>query len=298
MICITICLLILSCSSYSIAGDNNAGTRGGQFLKIDVGARACGMGGAYVAVAEDVNTIYWNPAALAKLTHQEITFMHNEWLDDTGYEFLAYARPLSDKEEGIGISITYLGCGNIEGYENKDKRVDFSACDLAVTAGYGKKINKLFIGGNIKGIYQKIKDNTATGMAMDIGILYDINNIRVGACIQNIGTKLKFDKVADSLPVTIRTGTAFTLLDDRILISMDITKPVDNDIRINMGIEYKIMERVMIRCGYNSDNDLDDGLSAGIGFVTSRSAGWYFDYAFVPYGDIGNTHRVSVRKQW
>ena len=45
------------------------------FKDLGVGARPLGMGGAYVAAADDVNAILWNAAGLAQLKRQEITAM-------------------------------------------------------------------------------------------------------------------------------------------------------------------------------------------------------------------------------
>ncbi len=68
---------------------------GASFLKIGVGARPLGMGGGYIAIADDVNAIYWNPGGLAQLRKKEISAMHNEWIDDIKYEFVGYAVPLT-----------------------------------------------------------------------------------------------------------------------------------------------------------------------------------------------------------
>ena len=51
---------------------------GADFLSGGVGARALGMGGAYVALAQDVHAGYWNPAGLSRLAFPEIAYMHAE----------------------------------------------------------------------------------------------------------------------------------------------------------------------------------------------------------------------------
>ena len=38
-----------------------------NFVEVETGARAMGMGGAFVAVADDVTALHWNPAGLATL---------------------------------------------------------------------------------------------------------------------------------------------------------------------------------------------------------------------------------------
>jgi len=102
---IVIGLIFMLVSSLYAQTNENAGTCVGQFLKIGAGARACGMGEAFCAVANDVNAIYWNPAGLMQVKEKEATFMHNEWLYDLKYEFLAYCEPTT---RGVmAFSITY-----------------------------------------------------------------------------------------------------------------------------------------------------------------------------------------------
>ena len=51
-------------SSFLLA---DQGTTSAVFLKLEQGVRPIGMGGAYTAAADDVNSIMWNPAGLAKV---------------------------------------------------------------------------------------------------------------------------------------------------------------------------------------------------------------------------------------
>src|SRR5690606_23429395 len=51
---------------------------GGDFLSIGAGARALGMGSAYVAVADEVTAAYWNPAGLNGITGYQGSYMHSE----------------------------------------------------------------------------------------------------------------------------------------------------------------------------------------------------------------------------
>ena len=73
------------------------------FLLISPGARPAGMGEAYVAVANDVSAVFWNPAGLAYQSGREITFMHANWLpgltDDLFYEFLAYKMSIEERKK-------------------------------------------------------------------------------------------------------------------------------------------------------------------------------------------------------
>lgn len=77
--------------SYTQESTSKVGTTVAQFLKIGAGARPISMGGAYTALADDINSIYWNPAGLAIIGGSgEATFNHAEWLADTQYDFAAF----------------------------------------------------------------------------------------------------------------------------------------------------------------------------------------------------------------
>ena len=63
---LTLSLIVLSPGSARAQftfGDQRVGTSSGTFLGIGVGARAVGLGGSFVAVANDPSAIYWNPGA-------------------------------------------------------------------------------------------------------------------------------------------------------------------------------------------------------------------------------------------
>ena len=50
-------------------------------MQTGVGGRALGMGGAYVAIGDDVTSIYWNPAGLGFLDKGQIfIIMHPQFL--------------------------------------------------------------------------------------------------------------------------------------------------------------------------------------------------------------------------
>jgi long-subunit fatty acid transport protein len=91
-------LALVLCASPAAAqfslGGQRAGTSSGTFLKIGVGARAVGLGEAFVAVANDPSAIFWNPAGLASMQRQELSLNHVSWPADVNYEHLAFVLPV------------------------------------------------------------------------------------------------------------------------------------------------------------------------------------------------------------
>ena len=75
-------LALLGVSLSAPAAHAAPGEAGFAFLKLGVGARAMGMGSAYVALADDPTELYWNPAGLGAVEGSQVTVMHNEWIQD------------------------------------------------------------------------------------------------------------------------------------------------------------------------------------------------------------------------
>ncbi|MEW6608801.1 MAG: UPF0164 family protein, partial [bacterium] len=87
----------------ALAISSKAGKAGANFLKIGISPRASAMGEAFCAVADDVNSIYYNPAGLTQIKQRTSALMHTDWLQEVNYEFLAYTEPYGSKKT-LGLS--------------------------------------------------------------------------------------------------------------------------------------------------------------------------------------------------
>lgn len=277
----------------------NAGTRSAQLLKIGVGAKAVGMGESCVAAADDVYATYWNPAGLSLVETNQLGFMHNEWFGNIRYEFLGYVQPIGDLGTLAG-SISYISMGELDKTDENGKEIgQFHPYNILLGVSFGRQLNEaISLGVNAKFLQEKIDEEKAQAFALDIGGLYYLpkTNLILGVNIQHLGTKMKFVKESFSLPFNVKLGAAYKLIDDALTFAVDVNRPVDNDLNIGLGAEYNIMSVVNIRAGYRytaGGNDLGtaSGLRTGIG-VEFRN--YKVDYAFVPYGELGQAHRISL----
>ncbi len=83
-------------------------------------------------------------------------------------------------------------------------------------------------------------------------------------------------------------------------ISADGTMPFEGEFDAAVGVEYKPLEMLAVRTGWSlSAKDTAD--NAGGGFVDAMGFGmgtkynqFSLDYAWKPYADLGNTHRISL----
>ncbi len=270
-----------------------AGVTGASFLKIGMGVRPVGMGGAFCGVSDDVNAIYWNPAGLINLSGREFTAVHTEWFEGITHQFLGYGQKWGEKS-AWGGSITYLSAKDTARSEWGEDLGSFTIRDAAYTLAYSQQLNKSMAGGvNLKYISQKLEEEKASGIGADLGLFYEtpLKNLTCGLNIQNIGTEMKFVSEGDPLPFNIKFGSGYRLLDDILTLALDINLPGDNNLYINLGGEYWLQDMLALRLGYRSDlGDIKGGISIGIGYELDR---YNVDYAFVSYGDLGDTSRIS-----
>ena len=90
----------------------------GEFMALGVGGRALGMGGAFVAVANDVTSGYYNPAGLANLNYPQLALMHSEQFGNlVNYDYGAVAIPFQN-DMSFGLSIMRLGVDGIPDTRN------------------------------------------------------------------------------------------------------------------------------------------------------------------------------------
>ncbi len=122
---------------------------GAIFLMIRPGARASGMGSAFVAIADDATATYFNPGGLAFLDRRELALMHSPWLSsiwrdvgDLYYEFAAYVVPVQGWGT-VGGNLIFLSEGenpwvNAEGVQLGT----FSSYEFSPSISYGAALRK------------------------------------------------------------------------------------------------------------------------------------------------------------
>ncbi len=217
------------------------------FLLITPGARANGMGEAFVAIADDATATYWNPAGLAFQTNREISLMHSNWLpqlaSDLFFEYASFVYPMKGLGT-LGISVTYLNLGKqiITGEDSPEPLGEFSSNEFAIAASFGSNLSKTSaIGLSLKYIRSNLAsvgagaekgDGRANAFAFDLGFLKQnllINGLSFGVNITNMGPKVVYIDAAqaDPLPTNLNIGFAYKLLDqefNKITVAVEFDK--------------------------------------------------------------------------
>ncbi len=273
------------------------GTSAAQFLKLSVGARATGMANAFSSVADDVTATYWNPAGLAQLESTEIGAMQNSHFDNTNFQYIGAVSPMAGFV--LGASVYRLDYGTIDRYTASDtKDGSFNAGSLAGSISAAKKIqDNLLVGANLKYVSESIESEKASTFAADLGILYKRNNMNFSGVVQHLGPSMKLVKDSSPLPATVRLGASTHVLNERLLVALEASKPNDANVSLHLGAEYHLTPAFAVRGGYEAtpgqSADLGGlaGLNAGLGMQLNR---FNLDYSVSPFGDLGLSHRISI----
>ena len=324
-----LCLLLISCPL--LYGQTKVGSTAAPFLNIGIGPRAISMGGAFVATANDITALYWNPAGISRMEANGAFFAHTQWFSDISYNWAGIVLNLGEYGS-TGFSITYLNYGDMEVttlQEQEGTGEYFSAKDIAISLTYSYNLSDRFsLGLSAKYINQRIWNSSAEAFALDLGTLFisDVYGVRIGATISNFGTEMQLDGKdlfvlhdinpdmsgnndqilsklktdAYPLPLVFRVGIAkdFTYGDNRLTFGVDAIHPNDNAEAINLGGEYSFSENVFLRAGYKSTflPNSEEGLSLGFGLKYELSPGISanLDYAYQDFGALSYTQHFGV----
>ncbi|OGS09842.1 MAG: hypothetical protein A3J70_02225 [Elusimicrobia bacterium RIFCSPHIGHO2_02_FULL_61_10] len=275
------------------------GTTGAQFLKVGVGARPLAMGGAFSALPDDANAINWNPGALGAIPKQSVTASYNSLFQDQRQGFLGYVKPLSDDMGTIGAGVNYMTVGKIEKRVGDTESADstFSNQNFAMIASYGKKASdSLSVGGNIKYIRETFDTFSGNAVALDLGTLYktSMENLTLGGSLKNFGSKIG----SDPLPLTVKGGAAYKLWSQKLVLAADLDwLAVDQKVYGDLGTELWLNRVLALRAGYQAGRGTDQlgsklvGFGFGLGIWLEQ---FRLDYGFIPFGNLGDTHRITL----
>ena len=320
----------------AIFGDDfsKVGTASAQFLKIGVGARAMGLGGTFTAIANDVSTIYWNPAGIANLKTTSIGFTHSQWFADISHDFAGVTIPLSSSDY-LAVQATSLNTGEQEittVTQPNGTGVFYDVRDLAIGLSYARQLTDRFsVGLSVKYVMQQLHNESASSITLDIGsyLRTGFHSLIIGMAISNFGGTMQLDgrdlivitdlnsEVSGNynpdarlttqeypLPLIFRVGLAMDFVggddpiisseDNRITLAIEGTHLNDNNERINIGGEYSWTETVFVRAGYKFNYD-SENWTFGAGFnIPIGGQNIVFDYAFIEFKDLGNVSQFSL----
>lgn len=324
-------LIILVLLPLLAFGQAKVGTSAAPFLGIDVGAVGIALGGSQVARAQDASTIYWNPGATAQLQRNHIQFTSSNWFVGSKFQYAAAVLKVTPSD-ALGLSFTILDYGQEEitdVYNQNGTGQYWDASDLAVSLNYSRMLTDRFsIGGTGKYISQKIWHESASALAVDVGLLFrtQMDGLQIGMSISNFGSNMFLDgadlltrididpdntgnnetlvaklKVDDfPLPLLFRLGVSYTMAIGStmdVMLLADALVPSDNVEVINTGIELSVFDKFFLRTGLknlgNESSLINFSAGGGLKLMLNNTA-MSFDYSMQEYEYFGLIHTYGL----
>lgn len=295
-------VMFLLCGLFSVPARAVPGETGYNFLKIDPGNRAVGMGGAYAGVAGDGICLFYNPANLSGLENGEFYALYRKWLLSTSFAAFSYAHPFKGfLTAGAGFIFYELpSVDEVDTYGFATGRL-LSGHSYAVILSAGREtVYGISFGMNFKILKEALVDSENNSMALDLGLSRRVyatpsDSVRAGIVLQNwdLGTGLDPD---NPVPLNLRLGIEYTAYRD-FRLNLDVNKQADRDFRYNIGAEYVFYGLLALRAGYKIGYDVENfslgcGLDAG---RFTRGVMFVIDYSFTSLGFLEQSQNISLR---
>lgn len=282
-------LLAIGCVSAYAGNAGRIGSAGAQELRIPYGSRGTAMGGAVVANTSGIESMYWNPAGLALIEGSEVMFSYLPYIADIDQNFVGVATHVEDFGTiGAGVKVTSIG-------DIEETTVDFPDGTGRVFSPSFSVLNLTFartltanvsMGATMMFINEKIHEVSASGMAFDIGFLYDPgwHGVRLGLVMKNYGNDMTFKgrgfdgaaagsrPVKFDLPASINFGLSYDMVDDgpnMATLSGNFRSNTYSTDLLQAGFEYVYDGLYSLRGGYNyaSQDGWISGATAGGGLI-------------------------------
>jgi len=317
---VTIILIVFSFSEikpqlFPVLGGQRAGISTAQFLKIGVGGRATAMGDAFVAIANDVSALYWNPAGLSQFSENQVMFSHNQWVVDINHDFIGAVYHLDDANT-FGVSLTSLSMDEMKvttEYAPFGTGEYFGFSDFGLAVSYSRKMTEQFsFGGTVRYIEETLDVLKMRGVMIDLGTYYwtGLGSTRFAVAVTNfgndlapdgevvlVGNRTKSNWQSFSPPTMFRIGFALEPYEDdqhKFTTSIQLNHPNDNSENLSLGLEYVWNKMFFARGGYKVNVE-EQNYSFGAGVnVPISIANVSVDYAFANFTRLGSAHRFSI----
>jgi hypothetical protein len=316
--------ILVFVASSSFAGEDRIGTAGATELLIPFGSRGAALGSAVVSDASGVEAIYYNPAGIANVYNAEAMFTHLKYIADIDYNTAGLIYN-TGAYGAFGITARALSLGEvIRTTEDQPNGTGETLEPVFLTVGltYGKAMtDRINVGATVSYVNETLDRETATGLAFDFGVQYDlqIKGLELGIVLKNLGPDMQFDgpdfghvvaipnmdpnasphtlrKVSApfNLPTYLQLGIGYKYdfrEKHRVAVYPSYTAHSFSPEEYNFGLEYAYDDMIFLRVGktYADQEDYLWGMNYGFGVKYSNFA---IDYTY------GKVDDFFAERQW
>jgi len=268
---------------------------------IGQGARPLAMGSAFTGVKGDLMAALFNPAGQAYLRGAQAAAHHHSWLGGINQDSLAAV--LAGRALSVGLYGDLVNYGEIQGRDASGQATGgFTPMDFTLGVAAAHQFDSgLALGAAVRGTQQNLKESGQLLSNGDLGLMWSAPQapLTLGLAYANIGPPVNGRPSTSALrlglsydaQLTQRSGVLFALGGSGLNNGASL---------IQMGVEGRLGRNFFLRSGYqlsflDSETGGLTGLSSGLG---AKIGNLVLDYAYLPYGRLGNSHRLSVSFQF
>ena len=264
---------------------------GQQYDQLFVGTRPLSMGGAFIAVADDANTITWNPAGLPGLRRTEFTTTYADlYAMGITQSYLGFVKPFSDR---VALGFDWSNVG----YNDDELLYAENKMNLAIGVQPHRKVS---FGITLKYLMRDMQlDGTSYGKSSGIGydaglLIQPLKNLKLGVGLYDLGgTQVAYkDKTTETiLGQAFKLGISYMPIDGLILAA-------DYGDRYHFGAEYILASRLSFRAGVQQDVSGDEKILVPSGGLSIKFKSLIVEYGYESHPYLEPTHRFSLALQF
>lgn len=256
-------------------------------LELGVGARALGMGGAYVSLGGDADSLLYNPAGLAFMNRSQLSGYASRPFEAFHHVAMGYAVP------NLGVSVMQMGLNSVmetnEFGNPTGRTLDYTS--RSAIGGFGYEIFPgAAFGAQVKLYSEESGPVTGFGWAVDPALLYRTDFLSIGLIWRNaISDDIQYDNdYEEAWASDLTIGGSWKLSIEKqvyMLLAADVSGVMQNDIAVQVGGE-AWLGQFGIRLGW------DRGLITAGASVLYRNLQIHWAYAF--HDTLPQTLRLSA----
>lgn len=248
-------LILLLCSGIAYGQQARHGTNSASELLVSVGAQYLQGGGA-VALAEGLEGVLWNPAALDQGENTLLAmFSRRNYIADIGVNYAGTGVRFGNIG-AIGVSLRSFDIGEIpitDEFNMDGTGGTFSPTIFILGGTYSKQLaDRIRVGASVNFVNETIAEVEASTFTFDAGVQYDnflnVNSLTIGVAVRNVGPSMRFD--GPGLLVDAREPTAERGVTKYEITAMDAGMPTVAD----LGIVYRPINNLSVGVSYLENN--------------------------------------------
>jgi len=281
---------------------SGAGGYAGAFLRNGIGARPLGMGGAYTAVAEGAEAVYYNPAGLGFIPKIMFTSSYKTLSLDRHLGYIAISFPIRG-EAAMAASWVNAGVSDVIGRgESRQILGEIDNSSNAFAVSFAKALSsRISFGVNLQYIQEKLDDLESFTVGLDIGVIGKPHkNLSVGAVLKNLGSDYRWESSKywseggtydEAFPIVMKFGLAGNFISGRLIPAVDLETSNKSELKLRAGGEYWFTKKVIrvVEDEYEEDVFLEieeDFRLAGLRIGLDRGVPTFGASVFQEFGRI------------